>query len=806
MRLKVFVSLLACSISLCFATSFAYAVDGSQMWAGPSSSLIETLFGADGVHLNMPKIGDVDGGKGGIRSQLEAPNVDDSVFEKGTSINAQEGENTVNVKDFGAKGDGVTDDTNAINKALRQSRGSSEVVTVIVPSGTYIVKSYLFIFPDTKLSLASDAVIRAAEPFTERGTMLGSIHLDEDGNNCDPSQKRCTHGGYSQAGNITIEGGTWDRAANGVGNAACFRLIHGNNIVIRNTTLMPSTDHFINVSGSQNVRVENVTFRDFNFAYMKKTYSDNGLPFQNEAVHTDCIKSSDAVPDGYPADNTVSRNVTVTGCSFINVSDGVGTHYPAKSVPMSSNITVSNCTFKNLYGRAVNIYRSNGFTFKDSRLEDSGALVVAQSSKCYIRNNSANNVRKADGNKMDGDGIKILGSMQGTEITGNQIGDAEGHGIWIVDGKATISDNVSVSTRQLGSFVFDIYLSGGASGTVIKNNQLGLRGFKSNTNDVTVSGNNFNRSSTWKLQRLFGNGRYDTMEAIVKAGDFPVGGTVIVATGANYKDALAAAGLAGAENAPVILVDGRAANLNSQAKRQLQRLKPEKIYIAGGTFAVSTNIENQIRSAAGVTPIRLAGNNAVQTSVELALAGRGKWSTTAIVATTKGFKDALSVAPIAFAKKMPIFLSNNGTSVSANTLSAMKSLGIEKVIVVGGQGAVQPSVVRAIAAAGITCTENDRLGGKNGAETSKIIAQWGLKNGMSADKMGVATSQNYPDALAGAALCGFNNAVLVLADDNASLNSKFPRPYRFNTSAVYVFGGTFAVQDKTFCNLAASLC
>ena len=44
---------------------------------------------------------------------------------------------TINVKDIGAKGDGRTDDTAAIQKALDQ--GSRTNATIYFPSGTYSV-------------------------------------------------------------------------------------------------------------------------------------------------------------------------------------------------------------------------------------------------------------------------------------------------------------------------------------------------------------------------------------------------------------------------------------------------------------------------------------------------------------------------------------------------------------------------------------------------------------------------------------------------------------------------------------------
>lgn len=51
-----------------------------------------------------------------------------------------------NVKDFGAKGDGVTDDTDAINAALRSGKS-----VVFFPEGTYLVSHYLRVASNTKI-------------------------------------------------------------------------------------------------------------------------------------------------------------------------------------------------------------------------------------------------------------------------------------------------------------------------------------------------------------------------------------------------------------------------------------------------------------------------------------------------------------------------------------------------------------------------------------------------------------------------------------------------------------------------------
>ena len=67
------------------------------------------------------------------------------------------------------------------------------------------------------------------------------------------------------------------------------------------------------------------------------------------------------------------------------------------------------------------------------------------------------------------------------------------------------------------------------------------------------------------LRRLSGATRYDTMERIVGAGGWRSGGTVIVASGGNYPDALAASGLAGVLDAPIVLTDGNTLSVQASA-------------------------------------------------------------------------------------------------------------------------------------------------------------------------------------------------------------------------------------------------
>ncbi|MBQ9005197.1 MAG: cell wall-binding repeat-containing protein, partial [Atopobiaceae bacterium] len=113
-----------------------------------------------------------------------------------------------------------------------------------------------------------------------------------------------------------------------------------------------------------------------------------------------------------------------------------------------------------------------------------------------------------------------------------------------------------------------------------------------------------------------------------------------------------------------------------------------------------------------------------------------------------------------------------------------------------GTAAVTPAVEKALKDNGVTLL--DRLAGGTGVQTSREIANCARANGLSAANMAYATSQNFPDALAGAAPCGRNASVLLLCDDTAKDNLSFSTQHKDGIVQGYVFGGDLAFSPALF--------
>ena len=290
--------------------------------------------------------------------------------------------------------------------------------------------------------------------------------------------------------------------------------------------------------------------------------------------------------------------------------------------------------------------------------------------------------------------------------------------------------------------------------------------------------------------RLAGETMYDTMQKIVQKAFPNTCKQVVLATGESYYDALSANSLAGSLNAPVLLTTK--AGLPEQTINELKRLKPEQVFICGGTNAISNKVADQLKDMKIKTE-RLAGQWADDTANDIAK--KLDNSDTAVVATSWGFEDALSAASFAYSKKAPIFLASyQNATLSAETIQTMKAKGVKKVYIVGGAAVVSSAVEGQLKAEGIAF---ERVAGETAYDTSAKLATKLISLGMSVNNLGVATGWGYADALSGAALCGQNNSIMLLADDGNQTTVKgVVKDNKEKISNMFIFGGDKVVGGK----------
>ena len=299
------------------------------------------------------------------------------------------------------------------------------------------------------------------------------------------------------------------------------------------------------------------------------------------------------------------------------------------------------------------------------------------------------------------------------------------------------------------------------------------------------------------FMRLAGDAALDTMSAIVKRG-FSQADTVVVASADGYWDALSASSLAGVHGAPVVLTSG--SELSPQAREQIKRLGATRALIVGGEFSVGKDVVKALEDMKCAVE-RVSGTDAVATAAQVACATAEQLpdgtASTCILATAGTFQDALSAGSYAYAKKAPIVLAKKGAMVSAETLSALKLVGCTRLIVVGGSYWIPDAVLEKLRAEGFS--EVKRIAGGDAYDTSADFCTWALGEGMAAEGIGIACGGTYHDALAGAAFCGKNNSLLLLADTENTKNiDGFLSTLKDQASGGFVFGGEYWIDRNTF--------
>lgn len=211
---------------------------------------------------------------------------------------------------------------------------------------------------------------------------------------------------------------------------------------------------------------------------------------------------------------------------------------------------------------------------------------------------------------------------------------------------------------------------------------------------------------------------------------------VILARSDLFADALSAGPLAHQEGAAILLVNRD--RLDPMVKSTIKKIGAKDIILAGGDSALSDQLAREAAALDKDGKVeRIGGSNRYETSALMArrvvaLSGAKE----AVVATGLNFADALSVAPFAGAKGAPILLTAPN-ALPASTASAIKSLGITGVHIIGGDAAVSSTVQTRLP------KTLSRIGGSTRYETAALVA----KTLGAGDTAFVASGENFADAM-----------------------------------------------------------
>ncbi|MDR6225454.1 glycosyl hydrolase family 28-related protein [Desmospora profundinema] len=421
----------------------------------------------------------------------------------------------INVREYGAAGDGVTDDSAAIQAALDKAReyGGGEVY---VPDGSYAIKAPLRIYSYTRLKLSSQVAIIRAGAFSPM-IISGIGNVDE----------------YDGVQHVEICGGTWN--GNGTQFPSSFTHImfgHAKDIVIRDTRMLDNyNSHCIELNAVQNASVIHCLFKGF-----------QGVRF-TEAVQLDLAKSASQFPYYGNYDDTPCDNILITGCTFEDWNRGVGSHSATAGV-FHTNIRIIGNHFRNLTGQAIRGYQYKhaaviGNTFENVRMAIEmrpGIGVDASPSGFYVI--QGNTITKTTDPSL-GHGIWVNGdsgvSIHDVIIEGNVVDSTAVNGIYVeYTDRVIIRGNLIREAGNQGISVLGMNNSQVSGNIVYHAQQNGIVLNSSNDNvvhDNLAHGNGRSGAGVGNLSLVTSSHRNNVQKNTVRrSGGFPEWGIRVTNT------------------------------------------------------------------------------------------------------------------------------------------------------------------------------------------------------------------------------------------------------------------------------------
>lgn len=303
------------------------------------------------------------------------------------------------------------------------------------------------------------------------------------------------------------------------------------------------------------------------------------------------------------------------------------------------------------------------------------------------------------------------------------------------------------------------------------------------------------------IERISGVDRYSTAAETSRRA-FASARTVVLATGAGHADALAAAGLAGALDAPLLL--SRPGRVPAPVVEEIRRLGASEIVVVGGPGAVTDEAVASACATLGIDWRRVHGADRYSTAALVAGEMRrvtGSPSGEVFLVCGDGFADALAASPYACSLDSPILLTRRD-SVPAVTAAAVRACGAATVTVVGGTAAVSDAAAASLGEPWV------RVAGATRYATAVALVRHAMGAGWTLPStVGIATGETFPDALGGGVAVGAHGGAMLLtppdrlgADARAFLLDCLPA-----IRVLAVYGGEAAVSSPAYasvCSLA----
>lgn len=220
-----------------------------------------------------------------------------------------------------------------------------------------------------------------------------------------------------------------------------------------------------------------------------------------------------------------------------------------------------------------------------------------------------------------------------------------------------------------------------------KDGTIYILGNESEVNDNLVLG--LKNLGFNNIKRLAGSSKYDTIKVINDEINAAEGTPVVIAGGNVFADGLSISTVAASKGYPIALSDP--GSLSQSAIETIKKIKPSKVYIVGGTGAISDSIKDQVKNIANLPDdniVRIWGQDRYETSLNIA-----KYfdlnSDTVTFASGENFPDALAGSVYSSKFNAPVILINDNIT---NQKEYIDSKAYTNQVIFGGSGVISDAI------------------------------------------------------------------------------------------------------------------
>ena len=329
--------------------------------------------------------------------------------------------NTMNVKQLGAKGDGVTDDTSVLTKIFNKIKGK----IIYIPKGTYMVSSQIPIYANTLIyGDGENSVIKVQAGFPEQKYVLDIRNVSN-----------------VLISSLTVHGNSSEiSTANGYSASTAPKLIdirNSNKVGISNVFIKNTIGTGIRDLSSNNINISNCTF----------SYVQNNIYF-----------SGTGTTDTITIDNNLSKGTTY-GLFVYNDSSTV------------TNLVITNNTLDNKGGGLVKLANVTKAEISNNKVINTHyGIVIKTSNNLVIKNNIIDTESKKTSGSENGINVE---SSSNIDIDGNTIKHTGFLGLRLKDvTNATVRNNILEDCGYKNDDYIFIHLDGPSKDVVIMDNTL----------------------------------------------------------------------------------------------------------------------------------------------------------------------------------------------------------------------------------------------------------------------------------------------------------------------------------------------